>query len=237
MENLPDSAKQPDQLSIEDIEQFLLKYCLELGQKKRMIQVETLYFTARRSLKSPRSRIEIAIDNLIRAKKIVPNKFLHETNVLTNETRQRIFNMIGGVPSILVHDLRTELGLGSKMLLWHLKMLLDFGLIKQVPLGSKYLYSLKSINDKDAIIFHILVKNTSMQVILQSMHNKRISQAVLLELAPIKRTTLLYHITKLIELGILNQVEDGNDRKYQISPEYKENVKNVLEKFFPAIFH
>ncbi len=237
MDDSPDSTQPPDRLPIEDIEQFILKICMELGQKKRMIQVETLYMKARRALNVPRPRIETAIDNLIRAKLIVPNKFLHKTNVLTNDTRQRIFNTIVAVPSMLAQDLRVELGLGSKMLLWHLKMLLDFGLIKQVPLGGKSLFSSSTTNDKDAIIFHVLVKNTSMQVILQALNVKRISQSALLELAPAKRTTLLYHINKLTELGILSQVEEGNDRKYQISLEYKEHVKNTLEKFFPAIFH
>ncbi len=237
MRQSPDSTQPQDQWSIDEIEQYILKLCVELGLKNRKIQVETLYIKTRRALNIPRPRIESAIDNLIRAKKIVPNKFRYKINVLTNETRQRIFNAIMAVPSMLANDLRVELGIGSKMLLWHLKMLLDFGLIKQVSLGSKCLFAQCSTNDKDAIIFHILVKNTSMQIILQSLENKQISQSTLLELTPAKRTTLLYHITKLTELGILNQLEEAYDKKYQISPDYKENVKNILEQFFPAIFN
>jgi len=45
---------------------------LEMGERNKLIQMDNLYMIARRDLKAPRMKIEVALDNLIKTKKSFP---------------------------------------------------------------------------------------------------------------------------------------------------------------------
>jgi|SRR5271157_429312 len=227
-----DSPEQAEEWTIEKLEQSLMVLCIEFSNQNRPIQVDALYARARREFGAPRMLIERAIDNLITTKKIVPGKFLHEKNVLQNETRQTVYNMILQVPGALAQDLKNSLNLGTKILLWHLKHLLDFDLIKEVKWGKTCLYSACTTSEKDAISYHVMAKNVVIQVLLRNIDGTLLPQSIILDITPAKRTTLLYHLNKLTEAGILDMVVENEEKKYQISAEYKSHVYDMLDKYF-----
>ncbi len=229
-----DNVNAKGQLPIEKIENYLMGICAEFSKKKRLIQIETLYTRARRELGAPRVKIETAIDNLVRNKKILPNRFQHANNVLENATRQRIYNAINAVPSLIVQDLRNNLELGPKMALWHLKRLLDFGIIKRINRGTKTLYAAQRVSDQDAIAYNILVKNNLLQRVLFKLDHKKLAQSLIIEIAPTKRTNLLYHLKKLTEDGIIDIIEDNQEKIYQIKAEYRNAVMQMIERYFPV---
>jgi predicted transcriptional regulator len=232
MTDKQEPPEMPEEWTIEKIEQSLMILCIEFSNQNRPIQVDTLYARARREFGAPRVLIERAIDNLIAAKKIMPGKILHVQNVLQNQTRNLIYNTITQIPGVLVQDLKNSLDLGTKILLWHLKHLLDFGLVKEVKWGKTCLYSACSTNDKDAICYHVMAKNAVIQVLLRSIDGTILPQAMLLDIVPAKRTTLLYHLNKLTETGILEMVVDEGEKKYQISAQYKPHIYEMLDEYF-----
>jgi predicted transcriptional regulator len=232
MTDQQESQEQPGEWTIEKIEQVLMVLCIEFSNQNRPIQVDALYARARRDCGAPRILIEQAIDNLIATKKIIPGKVLHVKNVLDNQTRNAIYNYLTRVPGVLAQDLKNSLDIGTKILLWHLKHLLDFGLIKEVKWGKTCLYSANSTSDKDAICYHLIAKNATIQVLLRSIDGTILPQSMLLEIVPAKRTTLLYHLNKLTETGILEMIVDEADKKYQISAQYKPHIYNILDKYF-----
>ena len=220
--------------TIDQLQEYLLSQCVEFSKQKRPINIDALYYRARRELGAPRIQIQAAIDNLIATKKIVPGKVLHIENLLENDTRRSIFNAISTNPAVQAQELKETLELGTSILLWHLKRLLDYGLIKQVEWGGGRLFASLETSNNDAIVYHLMSKNTLIQLLMRTLDDTQFALSLLLQSVPIKRTTLLYHLNKLIQAGVLEIVTDSEEKKYQISNQYKQNVYAILEKYFPA---
>ena len=182
---------------------------------------------------APRIQIERAIDNLIATKTIIPGKYLHIENLLENDTRKLIYNTIATVPAILAQNMKDTLNLGTKILFWHLKHLLDFGFIKQVNWGTDHLFTTQATSNIDTILYHILAKHTFLQLILRTLIDAQIPLSTLIQIAPVKRPTLLYHLQKLIDAGLIETSPEREERMYQISSHFKNNVCAMLEEFFP----
>lgn len=219
--------------TIDQIEEFLIVQCVELSKKRHPIKIDALYIRARRELGAPRIQIERAIDNLIASKTIIPGKYLHLENLLENETRKMIYNAIAALPAILAQNLKDTLDLGTKMLFWHLKRLLDFGFIKQVEWGTFHLFATQATSDNDAIVYHVMARNVFLQLVLRTLDDTQIPLSTLIQIVPVKRTTLLYHLQKLIEAGVIESPTESDEKMYQISNQFKQHVYAMLEEYFP----
>ncbi len=222
-----------EQWTIDNLEKFLLSICIEYSKQKRPIDIDVLYYRARRELGVPRIQIQTAIDNMIASKKIVPGKVLLSDNLLENDTRKCIFNIISKFPAVLAQEIKDNLEIGTSILIWHLKCLLDFGLIRQIELGGYRLFTSLETSNNDAIAYHFMAKSTLLQLLMRTIDGIQISLSLLLKSVPMKRPTLLYHLNKFVQTGILEIVIDSEEKKYKMSNNFKQNVYAILEKYFP----
>lgn len=215
------------------IEEYLLQICTELSGQNKVIQIPSIYQRARRDLKISGIEIDTAIQRLIREKKIIPGQVVCTANVLENETRQMIYNRIASVPCKYPYDLQQELEIGAALLAWHLKKLVDFGLIKQINFGTRILFALPNSDEKYIIIYYISSKNSTIQAILRALSQKLMSKSALFALIPAKRTTLLYHLKNLELWGIVESFSATLDHEqYQLTKAFATHVQQVFQLFF-----
>jgi len=217
--------------NVKDIEEYLMNLCLEFAEKGKLIQVDPLFQKTRKNLKVPRMQIETAIDNLIQAKKIIPGQFLHSANILENDTRNQLYNAIAADPAEVAFELKHELALGSRMLAWHLKKLLDFGLIKKIPLGKQYLFAVSSVDEKDAIIYRLISKNPMVKIILSSLQQGPLSRTAIVNIDPDKRTAFFYYLNNLEQIGVI-EIMDTKGEVYQITSNYFNCTQHILNQYF-----
>lgn len=112
-----------------DVYQHLLAICNELVQKNKVIKLEKLYNIARREMDVNSATILQGIKKLEDDLVIKADSKLIRSDLLQNETRKELYTMIARNPGISFNQIRSNLGKGTKLLLWHLEVLLDFGCI------------------------------------------------------------------------------------------------------------
>jgi len=120
------SETSPDTI---DVYQHLLAICNELVQKNKVIKLEKLYNIARRELQVDSQAILQGIKKLEDDLIIKADSKLIRSDLLQNETRRELYTTIARNPGISFNQIRSNLGKGTKLLLWHLEVLLDFGCI------------------------------------------------------------------------------------------------------------
>jgi DNA-binding HxlR family transcriptional regulator len=229
-EIVPETRELGDPLQIEE---YIMRICTELSAQNKVIQISSIYRRARRELKVPGIDIDNAIQRLIQAKKIIPGQVVCTSNVLENETRQIIYNRIASVPCKYPYDLQQELQIGAGLLAWHLKKLVDFGLIKQVSFRTRTLFALPTLDEKDIIIYYISSKSVTIQTILGALSQKSMPKTTLFTLIPAKRTTLLYHLKNLEQWGIVKSTATTpENEQYELTDDFATHVQRVLLQFF-----
>ncbi len=230
---LRDKSPEAATFQPENIEEYLLKICHEFEQDHKVIKIKSLYLRARKETKVARAKIEIAINNLILSKKIIPGRFLHIQSVLKNAARKKIYDLIASRPAFQALDLKTETGLGAKILAWHLKQLLDFKHIKQVIFGNKLLFAQPNQDDYEAIAYYVISRNQIDRFILETLIHQPSLKSFLVEKDPAKRTTYLYHINTLEQAGLI-EIANPALSLYQITNVFHDPISRVFQKFFPS---
>ncbi len=229
-EIVPETRELGDPLQIEE---YIIRICTELSAQNKVIQISLIYQRVRRELKVSGIKIDNAIHHLIQAKRIIPGQVLCTANILENETRKLIYDRIASVPCKYPYDLQQELTIGAALLAWHLKKLVDFGIIKQITFGTRILFALPTLDEKDIIIYYISSKNITIRTILSALSEKSVSKVALSSLIPAKRTTLLYHLKNLEQWGIvISTSPTPENEQYQLTDGFTVHVQRVLKKYF-----
>ena len=100
-------------------------------------------------------------------------------------------------------------------------------------MGPYHLFTIQATSDSDAIIYHILARNSFLQLVMRTLDDTQIPFSALVETAPVKRATLVYHLNKLVEAGVINLAFEREEKMYEISCQFKQNVYKILEEYFP----
>jgi len=203
----------------------------EIMSKNKVLNLETLYNVAKKSLKLPRNGLLFIIQYLINKKILIDgSKFSRET-VLSNPTRRGIYNYIRVNPGVHFSILRKkalsdESG-SSGQLVWHLEMLLKFNYINKIKAGNYTVFLPIEMEVEIGLINFLLRDKINRKIVGLLATQSSIKNSEIFKLIDEKREKVNYRLKNLIGYDLIWFKEDPSKEVY-LNPDKQEDVINVL---------
>ena len=204
----------------------------EILSENKVLNVETLYNVAKKSLKIPRNGLLFIIQFLINNKILIEgSKFSRET-VLSNNIRNRIYRYIRMNPGVHFSILRKKTLSGeagsSGQLTWHLGMLLKFNYIKKIKVGNYSVLLPYEFDEDIGRILFILRDRINSKIIHLLIEYETFIKADIYKKIEEKREDVYYRINNLINHGIIT-LNQELDKEICINHNLKETIVKFLD--------
>ena len=203
----------------------------EILSENKVLNVETLYNVAKKSLKIPRNGLLFIIQFLINNKILIEgSKFSRET-VLSNVVRNRIYRYIRMNPGVHFSILRkktlSEEAGSSGQLVWHLGMLINFNYIKKIKVGHYSVLLPYELDEDVGRILFVLRDRINSKIIHLLFEYETFIKSEIYKKIEEKREDVYYRINNLINHGIITLNQDL-ENEMCINYDIKEVIVNIL---------
>jgi DNA-binding transcriptional ArsR family regulator len=207
-----------------DLTQHLLAICTELVQKNKAIKLDKLYNIARREMQAVESgAILQGIKRLEEDMLIKADSRLLRADLLQNETRREIYFTIRRNPGISFNQVRHAMGKGTKILLWHVEVLLEFGCIRSYSFDTNAnAYFTKHVDEadwgQDGLLIFFFYQNATIKKILDVLQPNSQTIKNIEAILGISRQLIDYHLKRLEARGIVAATDDTPRRFFLPGP-------------------
>jgi len=207
--------------------------------KNKVLNIETLYNVAKKSLKLPRNGLLFIIQFLINKKILIEgSKFSRET-VLSNLTRRGIYNFIRVNPgahfSILRKKALSDESGSSGQLVWHLEMLLKFNYIKKIKVGNYTVFLPIEMEVELGIIYFLLRDKINRKILDLLTTQNSIKNSEVFKSIDEKREKVNYRLNNLIDYDLICFKEDPSKEVY-LNPDKQEDAINILNNIKISLY-
>lgn len=143
-----------------------------------------------------------------------------EDHELSLESRKQIFEYVQANPGIHFSKLKRELDMETGLLQYHLRKLEEYNVIESKDhQGKRRLFVARELNPEEQSILSTLRYETTRNILLYllehgSARNREIAEAV--GIAP---STVTWHVSHLIDEGVVETFQDGRTTRYQVANE------------------
>jgi predicted transcriptional regulator len=151
------------------------------------------------------------------------------------ESRKIIFELIRSKPGTYLREIERELGMGIGMLTYHLKVLVDAGMIRTEKEGNhiRYFISNSFIPQNQRTLSYL--RNRSSRIILiHTLDRDSVSLPQLSDLTGLSPSTLNYHLKRLSSAGLIMVLKEEHITVSVVNPEEMLNmlvwVREEIEK-------
>ncbi len=167
------------------------------------------------------------------------------TEVLQLETRQRIFGVVRKNPGFSAREVQRQLGLGWGETAYHLDRMAEAGVLRRERAPNRDFYFASEVTWDDRRYLVFLRGEATRSILLALIENPGLSPADLAEKLGIARSTVYFHLTRLVRGGLLEGRLDNATRRYRVAqPEqairllrtYRENFGEEIVSRFAEIF-
>ncbi len=158
---------------------------------------------------------------------------LRKEDLLENEHRVMIMRILKIQKMAHFQYLKRMVGCSTSVLLWHLNVLENFGLIKKIR-KDKYLiyHSSEKPPTRDELHVYLACLNERARKILLTITTYNyLSIRDLTMITNIKESTIRYHAKKLVRLGILEELLTSKGRLFKVSTKYHQLLRNTLKQW------
>ena len=204
----------------------------EILNENKILNIDTLYYRAKKRLKIPRKGLNAIIQFLINNKILVDRSKFTRRTVLSNSTRKIIYNFI--LSNVGSHfSLIKKIGISSDIagspgeLIWHLDMLIKFNYIKKLKVKNYTVFLPSNVDNESGIIYFFLQDDLYRKILNHLISSKPKERAQIHKSIGEKRETTYYRIQNLIEFEILELLADN---KVKLNPKKKDIVIQVLSE-------
>lgn len=220
------------------MQQHLLAICNELVSKNKVIKLDRLFNIARRELQVESAAILRGIKRLEDDMVIKADSKLLRSGLLRNDTRRELYSMITRNPGISFNQIRSRMGKGTKLLLWHIEVLSDFGCVRAYAFGSgAKAFFPRHVDEAgwglDGLYMFQLYQNATVKMILDVLSDGN-SYAVkqIEERLGISRQLVEYHVKKLCDQRVVDSIEEASRMYFLVGTQRRLFLK--CKDFFAA---
>ena len=151
-------------------------------------------------------------------------------------TRQRIYEFIRSHPGMHLRAIHRELGLAMGDLEYHLYALERQGMIKTVRRGlHKFIYPSGIFGDREEKVLSVLSQETPREIILNVIQNPDLSQMELAERLGLSQPTIVWHVKRLKQLGLIISSKKGISVTYHILGDARKIVA-LVQSYRPSVW-
>jgi predicted transcriptional regulator len=202
----------------------------EILNEKKILNIDSLYYRAKKVLKIPRKGLKSIIQLLINNKILVNRSKFTKRTVLSNTTRQIIYNFIqsniGSHFSLIKKSsISKDLGDSPGILIWHLDMLMKFNYIRKLKLKNYTIFIPYEIDDETGKIYFLLQEELYRKLITHFLSIGSQERSQIYKSLGENRGTIYYRIQNLIEFQILDLLDE---KIVKINPKKRDLIIKVL---------
>jgi len=206
----------------------------EIMSKNKVLNMETLYNVAKKSLNLPRNGLLFIIQFLINKKILIDGSKFSREMVLSNPIRKGIYKYLRANPGVHFSILRKkalsdESG-SSGQLVWHLEMLLKFNYIKKIKVGNYTVFLPIEMEVELGIITFLLRDKINRKILDLLTTQSSIKNSEIFKLIDEKREKVNYRLKNLINYDLIYYKEDPSKKVY-LNPDRQEDVIDILNSF------
>lgn len=141
-----------------------------------------------------------------------------EEEILELENRRKIYQLISKYPGMYLREMEKELGLAVGVLDYHLSYMVKNEILSVEEEGNKIRYFVREdISYGDKITIGLLRQKVPRRIVLHLMLNPGIKFKDVLEQFEISKSTLSFHMKKLVDGGIVDAVREGRETSYTVN--------------------
>ena len=145
--------------------------------------------------------------------------------VLENENRNKIIDLILNEPGIHFNELLRRTGLAAGNLVWHLDILLTYKVIGKKRIGNFIAYfPYYQKNPISNVDLKLQKSKLTIEILEMIEKNPGVWNNLITKEFKVDHKTIQYHLNKLIELGLIKFEKDG--RKKKIYPNFESDYFN-----------
>ncbi len=137
-------------------------------------------------------------------------------DILLQRTRRRILAYISGHPGMSAREVQRALDLGWGETAYHLDQLVRANAMHRERLGRRDAYFDPSVPWTDRRILVVLRGGATRQILLELASNPATGFPDLQRRLGVSKSTLSFHLTRLVAAGVVEGVRTDNGRFYRI---------------------
>jgi len=156
-----------------------------------------------------------------------------------SQIREQIYHYIENNPGAHLRKISRELGLAMGNTQYHLQMLEKAGRIKtrRATLYRHY-YPAAILEERHEIILALLKQETPRDILVYLLeHIGGATQSEVMEFKGLSAPTINWHMSRLIESGVVTSNKEGRSVRYAINKELIDEISKLLRTYHPTVWN
>ncbi|MHB2035249.1 MAG: winged helix-turn-helix transcriptional regulator [Nitrososphaerales archaeon] len=151
-------------------------------------------------------------------------------------TRAVVYEYIMKHPGTHIREIRKDLGLGMGDLQYHIYTMEKLGMIKTIRRGLyKFVFASNLFADKQTAILSALSLESEREILLYLSQRPGLTQLELAQLTRLSPPTILWHMGRLIQQGIVDRKKTGKFVNYFLSVDAQE-IQGFIKNYHTAFW-
>ena len=157
------------------------------------------------------------------------HKLLERQELLDNQLRERIMDLLVSNPGCYLGKMGRDLGVPTSTLKYHLNILKSFDLVTTVKKGRcrHYFPKRRRFTDHEKRMFAALEHAPTRRMVELVRATPGVSQAGLVQMTGLSQSTVAWHMGKLEEMGLVLSERRGV-KEYYLTPEFRQVLDVML---------
>lgn len=157
----------------------------------------------------------------------------------SNLNKERILNFIQKNPGCYLRQIRNELALSMGSVQYHAYQLQKSGKITSTRQGLyKLHFQSGAFQDHEKKIFQVLNQETPREIIMFIIEQKNPTQTDVVNWLGLSAPSINWHVKRLIDLNILDEVKDGKFRRYKLHDNIDpKSIMELLKTHHPSLWN
>jgi predicted transcriptional regulator len=143
-----------------------------------------------------------------------------EEDVLEMETRKEIFEHVQANPGVHFSQLKRDLNMETGLLQHHLRTLEEYDVLtSEDHQGKRRLFVARELDEEERAILSSLRYETTRHILLFLIEESEARNRAIAEDLGVAPATVSWHVSRLVEEGIVSKVRDGRTTRYTVTDE------------------
>lgn len=144
----------------------------------------------------------------------------NEDDVLELETRKEIFEYVQVNPGVHFSQLKRDLDMETGLVQHHLSTLEEYDVVtSEDHQGKRRLFVAEELGDEERAILSSLRYETTRHILLFLLEETTARNRAIAEELGVSPATVSWHVSRLVEEGIVSEVEEGRTTYYTVADE------------------
>lgn len=139
-------------------------------------------------------------------------------------------------PGCHLRQVRNDLAISMGTVQYHLGRLENAGRITSNRHGLyKYYFPIGLFQDAEKSLLEILSQETAREIVMFIIEEKNPTQTDIVNKMNVSSASISWHVTRLVEFGIISEIKEGKYKRYQLRGNPKD-LMLLMKSYYPSIW-